>query len=58
VVSRVHGFELGVLGTWFRRYGLPGFESTGYMVSWVRLGSFSLPVYLLLLVTIVLVVGN
>jgi len=23
------GLELGVQGTWFRRYGVPGFESTG-----------------------------
>jgi len=44
----VHGFELGVHGTWFREYGVPGFERTGYMVSEVvgyrdRAHSFSLP---------------
>ena len=29
---RVHGFELGVHVTWFRQYGVPCFESTGYIV--------------------------
>jgi len=25
--------QLGVQGAWFRKYGVPGFESTGYTVS-------------------------
>jgi len=33
MVSRVYSFELGVHGLWFRSYGVPGFESTGYIVS-------------------------
>ena len=39
----VHGFELGYrvhgfqgTGTWFREYGVPGSESTGYIVLRVR----------------------
>ena len=28
-----NGFELGLQGTRFRRYGAPDFESMGYMVS-------------------------
>ena len=27
---------LGVYGTWFRKYGVPGFEGMGYMVSEVQ----------------------
>jgi len=41
-----HGFELGVFGTCFREYGVPGFESAGYIVSKVlgyRVCSFSPP---------------
>lgn len=38
---RVHSFELGVRGIWSQRYGVPGCESTGYIVSRIR--SFSLP---------------
>jgi len=46
MVSKV-GFDLGVQGTWFREYGVHGFESTSYMVSAVlayRVYSFSLPI--------------
>jgi len=32
----VHIFELGVYSTWFQGCGVPGFESTGYLVSRVR----------------------
>jgi len=31
----VHGFELGVQGAWFQEYGVPGFGSTGCIVSTV-----------------------
>ena len=47
MVSKV-GFDLGVQGTWFREYGVHGFESTSYMVSAVlayRVYSFSLPIH-------------
>jgi len=37
MISRVHGLEIGVQGTWFRRYG-------------VRVRSFSLPVDVLIMV--------
>jgi len=32
----LHGFELGMHGTWFREFRVPGFESTWYMVSELR----------------------
>jgi len=33
MVSRVHGFKLGVQGTWFREYGVHCFEVPGCIVS-------------------------
>jgi len=38
MISRVreHGLEPGVQATWFQKYGVPGFESTRYIVSRVQ----------------------
>jgi len=47
MVSRVHGFELGVQGTWFREYGVLGFESMVYISfegTGVQVCSLSLPI--------------
>ena len=33
MVSRVHGFRLAVQGAWCRDHEVPGFMSTGYIIS-------------------------
>jgi len=45
MVLRVHGFELGVHVTWFRQYGAPSFESTGYIVRQCRSAGYAVSHY-------------